>query len=130
LLETKCEEKNKEQRGKKKTLEKEGSSEAQGQAARSNKQRRSQLLFFFVFFCLNRTAQGGARPGKKASARRMFSWRVRFGLFFYPSFFWTFLFFTLFFSFFLGKIKIETSLTLGTRAGGCVRQKATEASGR
>jgi hypothetical protein len=29
--------KKKEQRGKKKTLEKEGSSEAQGQAARSNK---------------------------------------------------------------------------------------------
>jgi hypothetical protein len=51
LLETKCE-KNKEQRGKKKTLEKEGSSEAQGQAARSNKQRRSQLLFLFFVFCL------------------------------------------------------------------------------
>jgi hypothetical protein len=39
-------------------------------------------------------------------------------------------FFDSFFFFFLGKIKTETSLTLGTRAGGCVRQKAMEASGR
>jgi hypothetical protein len=104
-LETKCEN-NKEQRGKKKTLEKEGSSEAQGQAARSNKQQRSQLLFFLFFLLerkrleLHREARGqGKRP-----VRRMFSWRVRFGLFFLSFLFWTFLFLT-FFSFFWEKSK-------------------------
>jgi hypothetical protein len=75
LLETKCE-KNKELRGKKKTLEKEGSSEAQGQAARSNKQRQSQLLFFCFFFLerkrlgLQREAHGqGKRPARAGCFR-------------------------------------------------------------
>jgi hypothetical protein len=67
--------KNKEQRGKK-TLEKEGCSEAQGQAARRNKQRRSQLLFFCFFLLerkrlgLHREARGqGKRPARAGCFR-------------------------------------------------------------
>jgi hypothetical protein len=130
LLETKCE-KNKELRGKKKTLEKEGSSEAQGQAARSNKQRQSQLLFF-CFFCLKEKDSDckGRRTAREKGQRAQdvfVACPVRTLLLSFL--FWTFLSQTLFF-FFLGKIKTETSLTLGTRAGGCVRQKATKSSGR
>jgi hypothetical protein len=100
LLETKCE-KNKDQRGKKKTLEKEGSSEAQGQAAQSNKQRQSQLLFFLFFLLLERKRLGLHREvrGQEKRPARAGCFRGVSGSdsFFYPSFFWTFLFLTLFF---------------------------------
>jgi hypothetical protein len=98
--------KNKEQRGKKKTLEKEGSSEAQGQAARSNKQRRSQLLFF-LFFCLKEkdsdcTGRRAAREKGQRAQDVSVACPVR--TLFLSFLFWTFLF-LLFFFFFWEKSK-------------------------